>query len=119
MELITRTQNEIGKSLADDLNTPQALAALSYAVDILGASGVSEYSKELFEKMLHFIDDVLGLGLLSSTPDINARQKKLIQQRDDARASKDFSRADEARDKLLADGIQLNDTAHGALWHRI
>lgn len=118
MELITRTQSDMRKALADDLNTPQALAALSHAVDIFGVSGLSKDSAESFEKLLQFTDEVLGLRLIESTPDIEPHHKELIKQREDARTDKDFASADEARDKLLEDGIRLNDTPHGVLWHR-
>ena len=37
----------------------------------------------------------------------------LIQERQEARKSKNFARADEIRDELLAKGIQLKDTREG------
>ena len=43
----------------------------------------------------------------------------LIQERQEARKSKNFARADEIRDELLAKGIQLKDTREGVKWKRI
>ena len=40
----------------------------------------------------------------------------MISQRQDARKNKDFARADEIRDELLAMGIQLKDTRNGVEW---
>ena len=42
----------------------------------------------------------------------------LVAERVAARAAKDFKRADEVRDQLLALGIQIMDGANGTLWRR-
>ena len=42
----------------------------------------------------------------------------LIAERNAARASKDFSRADEIRDELDSQGIVLEDSAGGTTWRR-
>ena len=42
----------------------------------------------------------------------------LIQERQDARKAKNFARADEIRDELLAKGIILKDTREGVKWKR-
>ncbi len=47
-----------------------------------------------------------------------AEIEALIQQRLDARAAKDWAAADEARDKLMAMGIILEDGAQGTTWRR-
>jgi len=73
------------------------------------------------------------LGLFSSSPadwlekvkaakacsiDITPEQiEQLIVERAEARAAKNFKRGDEIRDLLLAQGIQLLDSAHGTTWN--
>jgi len=42
----------------------------------------------------------------------------LIVQRNDARAGKDFARADEIREQLAAAGIELEDLREGTRWRR-
>lgn len=42
----------------------------------------------------------------------------LIDERNQARADKNFARADEIRDQLKAEGIILDDTAQGTRWKR-
>ena len=44
--------------------------------------------------------------------------EKLIEERQAARKAKDFARADEIRDTLLAQGIILEDTREGVKWKR-
>ena len=44
--------------------------------------------------------------------------EKLIEERQAARKEKNFARADEIRDELLAKGIILKDTREGVKWKR-
>lgn len=50
--------------------------------------------------------------------DERAEIDALVQARNDARAAKDFARADSIRDELSARGITIQDSATGTLWHR-
>ena len=49
---------------------------------------------------------------------LDADIEKLIKERQDARKEKNFARADEIRDELLAKGIVLKDTREGVQWKR-
>jgi len=40
-----------------------------------------------------------------------------IEERNEAKKSKDFKRADEIRNELETLGIELRDTAQGTTWH--
>ena len=42
----------------------------------------------------------------------------LVEQRNAARANKDFAESDRIRDELLARGIVLEDTSNGTVWRR-
>jgi cysteinyl-tRNA synthetase len=42
----------------------------------------------------------------------------LIEERNAARANKDFARADEIREQLVTDGIELEDLREGTRWRR-
>ena len=50
---------------------------------------------------------------------VDAEVDRLIAQRQEARDRRDFARADEIRQQLLAMGIQLDDTKDGTRWKRI
>jgi cysteinyl-tRNA synthetase len=61
--------------------------------------------------------DLLGLGSLAQ-PDEEAEAgseaQALLVEREEARAAKDFARADEIRDRLAAMGWEVRDSAAGA-----
>lgn len=115
-------------ALQDDLNTPIALAELSR----LAAEANSAADRQDEAAMAAARSDMLRagrlLGLLNSTPsewekggdtDENARVDALVQARLDARAAKDWARADAIRDELKAEGIEVMDGAGGSNWRRL
>ncbi len=63
---------------------------------------------------------VLGLvvGGDDEHADGDAEIDALVRERDEARAARDFARADALRDELTARGIKLEDTPSGTVWHR-
>ena len=97
-------------ALADDFKTPQAFAVIFEIVaegnkrDLRGARGVLE---ELLP--------LLGLdSLLGEEEAAPAEAEELLAQRQDARAAKDFDRADSLRDQLAEIGWEVRDEAGGA-----
>ncbi len=115
-------------ALADDLNTPQALAALHALAGEINKTDNVDEARPLRDELL------AGgwlLGLLNSDPaayfqgdsdsgNISTEHiERLIAQRQTARADKQWSRADEIRDQLLEMGIELEDTRDGARWKRL
>ncbi|EQA01064.1 cysteine--tRNA ligase [Glaesserella parasuis] len=115
------------ESMDDDFNTPGALAVLfelAREVNKLKAENQVEANK-LAARMKQLAG---VLGLLEQDPetflqgDANndevAEIEALIKQRNEARASKNWAVADEARNKLTAMGIVLEDGANGTTWRR-
>jgi cysteinyl-tRNA synthetase len=99
----------------DDLNAPQALAVLWDAVRSAALGGA-----EKWELVAEF-DRVLGLDLAEArldVPDIDERIEGLIREREQARAAKDYARADEIRVQLREEGIVLEDGPGGTTWRR-
>ncbi len=109
---------QLTRLLAEDLDTPRALAYLSEVATQLQAVLVEQDMVDHFETMLQSIDDLLGLNLMAEE-DITFEQKKLIAERSADRAAGDWAKADNARDKLLEQGITLRDMPHGAIWSRL
>ena len=116
------------EAMDDDFNTPEAYSALfdmAREINRLKTDDVTAAS--LLGARMRELADILGL--LSQDPetflqsgagedDNVAEIEGLIQQRLDARATKDWAAADDARDKLLAMGIILEDGAQGTTWRR-
>ncbi len=103
----------------DDLNMPRCLAAMWDTINDADAEKASIYAT-LLE-----MDKVLGLGMAEMVEDAAAMAdddvaeiEKLIIERKEARAAKDFARSDEIRDDLAARGIILEDGPEGTTWHK-
>lgn len=80
-----------------------------------------EVSKYVLEFMLDEISEVLsifGLENLKQEELLDEEVDALIQEREEARTTKNFARADAIRDQLKAEGILLEDTAQGIRWKR-
>ncbi len=108
---------DIRATLADDLNTPEALRIVSLIANERHDS-IHGQELEAFTIFLQFLDDTLGLALLASN-DITDAQKALVAGRQTARDAKDWAKSDEIRDELSKQGIAVRDTAHGPVWYRI
>ncbi len=98
--------------LDDDLDISSALAAIFRTVKrvnrLATAKALDRDGAQRILKGFKGIDDVLGIfKIQESSSDPVAEE--LIRQRDDARAKKDWSRADEIRNKLASMGIEVRD----------
>lgn len=108
-------------SMEDDCNTADAIAAIFELVKFMNTNASSENSKEYLQALygeLHLLCDVLGIVIEKEAEILDAEIEKLIAQRQEARKSKDFARADQIRDELAAKGIVLKDTREGVIWKR-
>jgi cysteinyl-tRNA synthetase len=116
-ELLVRTRQAIVDAMSNDLNSPQALSALAELEDQL-SDGLAKSSASAFEKLVQVVDQYFGLRLLASE-DISPEQKSLIRQRQAARVKQDFTTADNLRNQLSQQGLEILDTANGPLWRRV
>lgn len=108
--------------LCDDLNTPQALAALHQIAGEIHRTEDAQERKKLREQMLAG-GWLLGLltenaeAYFKGSPDLDADDiERRIEARNQARQDKDFAGADAIRDELLDRGIELEDTREGTRW---
>lgn len=113
------------KAMNDDFNTPEALSVLfDLAKEVNRAKGTPaavEHAQVLFA-----LADRLGLlyqnpseFLQGGEGDIDSSQiEKLIADRKQARADKDWVLADAIRDKLAQKGIEILDSADGTTWRK-
>ncbi|PLW69442.1 cysteine--tRNA ligase [Pseudohalioglobus lutimaris] len=113
-------------ALNDDLNTPEAIAAI-HALSHQLHKATEDEKPGLKARMLA-AGNLLGIlgedpqeWLQGTTADdaIGAEQiEELIQARQDAKAARDFARADEIRDQLIDSGVVLEDSREGTTWKR-
>jgi cysteinyl-tRNA synthetase len=131
----------IENALCDDLNTPQAFAELAkLASEARAASSVEEKRgaktallatggllgllqqdpEVWFKRMPKEVEMTSGIGFRDSLEvevvKFEDQVEGLINQRNTARAARDFKRADEIRDQLAAMGIAIEDGPQGTRW---
>lgn len=110
------------------------LSDLRAAADALlqqGAKGVESISAQTALENDLDLPSVLthGMSALATTTALGLQldqramptgeQQKLLDEREAARAAQDWTRSDELRDQLKAQGIEVRDTDHGQVWTRV
>ena len=98
-------------ALADDFNTPRAMAQL---FELVGDANRTEVpgAPEVVAQMLQLV----GLGTLTQpdeSGESDERAQELMTERQEARAARDFERADAIRDELAELGWEVRDSAEG------
>ena len=108
-------------SMDDDFNTADAISAIFELVKLANSNSNSDNSKEYIDtlmKKITTLTDILGLKTDKKEEMLDEDIEALIAERQQARKDKNFARADEIRDELLAKGIILKDTREGVRWSR-
>ncbi len=109
------------EAMEDDCNTADAVSAVFELVRYLNQNASSDCSKEYLEaaaERLATLCDVLGIVTEKEEVLLDSEIEQLIAERQNARKEKNFARADEIRDELLAKGIILEDTREGVKWKK-
>jgi len=116
---------EVQNALEDDLNTPLAISALHECARQLNKSSDPKEQAELKEKI---INSGYLLGLVQRDADDYFKGAKddgdldkatidqLIEERIAAKNAKNYQRADEIRNQLTTENIELEDTKDGTRW---
>ncbi|RYX85543.1 cysteine--tRNA ligase [bacterium] len=116
-ELATKFQTQFDAALDDDLNTPEAIAAIFDAVSEFNRSGDEALAVAARKAM-----EVLGFTFESEqigdelTPQL---LELLIDVRQGARERRDFKTSDQIRVRLTELGIALEDGIEGTTWKRV
>lgn len=124
----SRRPAQFDAAMDDDFNTPQAIAAIHAQVR-QGNSGLESGDGDVVRDCLVAVISMLhplGLNPLSDPWTRSSSSKSsgrldglvdlLVQQREDARARRDFGNADSIRDQLLEAGVEVEDTPSGPRW---
>ena len=108
-------------AMDDDLNTADAIAVIFELVKLTNTTVQTGSSKEYCEKAMTTIKqlcDVLGIEVEREQELLDTDIEQLIEERQQARKDKNFARADEIRNLLQEQGIALEDTREGVIWHK-
>lgn len=135
---LSKAWDQFSESLDDDLNTPEAFAALFEVIRVFNnhvkrGLAPNPQTKNLCVKFVQMVQDMgKPMSLFNQRPTefliqmddlllkkMNLTREKvdqLVQKRTEARAAKDFKKSDELRDQLAAMKISVSDMATGTYW---
>ncbi|MFZ2113414.1 MAG: cysteine--tRNA ligase [Solirubrobacteraceae bacterium] len=101
-------------ALADDFNTPKALACLFEWIREANRRGEAVGDGDLREMLATFaLEDLQPLGAVGDVETIDPEAVALLVSREAARSKRDFEQADRLRDEIAARGWEIRDSADG------
>lgn len=110
------------EAMDDDFNVQNALAAVYELVELANIyAEQTAVQSETVTNILNQIETLMGVfGVdgFAQEEEADTDIQALIDERDAARANRDFARSDEIRDELAAQGVILEDTPQGTRWHK-
>lgn len=99
-------------AMDDDFNAANGITAIFDMAKWINSGHYTEAIKAAFEKMLAVF------GIVFEEEELDTEIERLIEERQVARANRDFATADRIRDQLAEKGIKLLDTKDGVRWTR-
>lgn len=114
---LTELRQAFKDAINNDLNTPMALAVIHQALK-------QPESQDIYDLIVNDFDQVLSLSLATavlaeSQTTIPDTIIELAEQRLQAKKARNWQVADELRNKITAEGYQINDTADGYTINKI
>ncbi len=110
-------QNKFIDAAFDDLNMPRAMGILNQMIKEMDIDNAEKGALVLdFDRILGLN---LGESLEKKSKTLGQEFVNLIKEREEARANKNFARADEIRDLLQQNGILIKDGAAGTTWEQL
>ena len=117
LDYLEKYHTAFNAAMDDDLNTADAISVLfDMARDINTHVAQGTFSKAFLnavKEKFQALGAVLGLLKTEAKQEFSDEILALVDQRQQARAQKDFALSDQIRDQLLAQGIALKDTPQG------
>jgi len=123
-EAVEVMKNDFTIAVNDDLNISKALGAIFRLIrhvnSLIAAQRLSPLDAGNVMDALQDVDRVLGcLDISVPDPGLSREIQDLISQREEARSSRDWARADDIRQRLLDLGVAVMDTPGGIRWRWI
>ena len=127
LEPVAQWVKRFGDAMNDDFNTPEAIASLFDLASEINRASDANTKQELSQTLKH-LAGLIGLlqrspneFLQSGTPHTGmspAQIEEQIAARHAAKLTKNFKEADAIRERLLNDGVVLEDKPSGTVWRR-
>lgn len=118
-EMAYALEKDFLDSLADDLNVPRAVASIfrfiRNAHPVIDRYGAGQAQRSHILDIFRKADGILGVFDLGGQS-LSPAEEELLARREQARAQKDWSAADNIRSQLLKCGIRVIDTPAGSRW---
>ncbi|HJW08736.1 MAG TPA: DALR domain-containing protein, partial [Holophagaceae bacterium] len=122
MARLAEAREAFWAAMADDLNTPEALAALFTLISDLNAQDDRiALTREERDAVLTFLDetDSIFAAWPKESTDLDAEVEALIEARRAAKAARNWAEGDRIRDQIKGMGIILEDRKDGSVsWRR-
>jgi cysteinyl-tRNA synthetase len=119
--VLADAERAFDEALDDDLNVSAALAVVFDLVRDLNRriDGRSLSTADATTALdgLRSLDEVLGV-LPDPTDELDEETRRLLDEREAARANRDWAASDRLRDELAERGIAVEDTRDGQRWRR-
>jgi cysteinyl-tRNA synthetase len=120
---LARARDEFWQAIADDLNTPEALAAiLTLVTDLNAQDDFRPLTRAERDDVVAFVEEtnrVFATWPHEERQALDADVEALIDARRAAKAARNWKEADRLRDELKAIGILLEDRKDGTVrWKR-
>ena len=114
-------RNRFIEAMDDDFNTADAVSVIFELVRFANTNANNESSDAFLDEVLKLLSELTGvLGILTKEKKmLDSEVEALIEERQRARAEKNYKRSDEIRDELISKGIKLDDTPQGVKWSYI
>jgi cysteinyl-tRNA synthetase len=112
VEKLAKAREDFYSNMADDFNTPKALAVLfDFIHETNPLIDKNEIGKENAEDILEFINNINSFfKVISKEDEIPEEIQEFAEEREQARKNRDFEKADELRKKMDEKGYVVKDT---------
>jgi cysteinyl-tRNA synthetase len=121
-EACKKAARQFDEALADDLNTPEALAAVHNLVSdgnsLLASGELTAAGAARLRSQLEAFNDVFAVLIPENTDTLTPEEQALFDERQQARKNREFAKADGARKRLEELGVVLEDTPKGTRWRK-
>jgi len=120
-EAVRKAREAFDRALDEDLNTPEALAAVHELVNegnrLLAEGALTREGAQRLRAQIESMDAVFAV-LMPGEERLSPEEQAFLDARQEARRRREFPKADEHRKKLEEMGVILEDTPKGTRWRR-